>query len=48
MLSHKQNITNKEENQKKISLFNTIPKKTFKDVKFAVDGSAFQTFITLA
>jgi len=31
----------------KISLFNAIA-KTFKDVKFTVDSSAFQTFITLS
>ena len=35
--------TNKK--TRKINLFNAVP-KTFKDVKFTVDGSAFQTFIT--
>ena len=29
------------------NLFNAVP-KTFKDVKFTVDGTAFQTFITLS
>jgi len=32
---------------RKINIFNTSP-KTFKYVKFTVDGSAFQTFITLS
>ena len=32
---------------RQINLFNAIPKKTFKDAKFVVDGNAFQTFITL-
>jgi len=31
----------------KICLFNAIP-KTFKDVKYTVDGSVFQTLITLS
>jgi len=29
------------------SVFFSAVRKTFKDVKFTVDGSAFQTFITL-
>jgi len=37
--------TNKK--TRKINLFNAIP-KTFKDVKFTVDGCVFQTFITLS
>ena len=38
---------NTNEKTRKINLFNAIP-KTVKDVKFTVDGTAFQTFITLS
>jgi len=42
---HTNKILQKKKKTRKIKLFNAVPKK-FKDAKFIVDGSAFQTFIT--
>jgi len=44
---HKSKIlqTNKKTRKK---IFSAVFLKTFKDVKFTVDGNAFQTFITLS
>ena len=44
---HTSKILQANKKTKKINIFNAIP-KTFKGVKFIIDGSAFQTFITLS
>jgi len=42
---HSSKILQTNKKTRKINLFNAIA-KTFKDVKFTVDGIAFQTFVT--
>jgi len=44
---HTSKILQTNKKTRKINLFDAIP-KTFKDVKFTVDGTAFQTSITLS
>jgi len=44
---HTSKISQTDKKTRKINLFNVIP-KTFKNVKFTVDGNAFQSLITLS
>ena len=44
---HTSKILQTNKKTRKINLFNAVP-NTFKDVKFTVDGSAFQTYITVS